>query len=154
MSYRAVSIRSSARRARGHAGSRAVQWSCSPSAVGANAEAYPGLPSAPGGSGLLGPHCCSRLVVPFAVDGVNLRLLLWPFSSVSLTFCAGIVTISLFFFFEGEWWWCVYIWCSDMSGKCKKTSLPAKTIAEPRCVIQKGLYFRRESSTVTISCVF
>jgi len=102
MSYRAVSIRSSARRARGHAGSRAVQWSCSPSAVGANAEAYPGLPSAPGGSGLLGPHSCSRLVVPFAVDGVNLRLLLWPFSSVSLTFCAGIVTISLFFFLRGS----------------------------------------------------
>lgn len=38
---------------------------------------------------------------------------------------------------------CVCIWCSEMSGKHKETSLSAKTIAEPSSVVKKGLFHHR-----------
>lgn len=38
---------------------------------------------------------------------------------------------------------CVCIWCSEMSGKHKESSLSAKTIAEPSSVIKKGLFHHR-----------
>lgn len=38
---------------------------------------------------------------------------------------------------------CVCIWCSEMSGKRKETSLSAKNIAEPSSVVKKGLFYHR-----------
>lgn len=103
---------------------------------------------------LVGRNSFSRLGILSSVDGVNLQCLLQPFSFTDMLWednhhWTPFVLVGCFFL--GCVW---YISCSERSGKCKKTSLPAKTSAELRCVIKEGLYFRKESFTVTIICVF